>query len=1078
MRSNSQRTTGVWVFVIAMTSAAMVHPSPRVELLPPNRSVTVSLRPGGALQVRLPALSPAAIYSLSVTVCNPSVLKGSHGETFVASPSVFNMEPQNFRPVRGAVHLALFRPNDRILLSKRLWWGDPSLFVHFQPKAAGDHYLELKALDGELKGAAQVSVQLLRLNLRPEEMTRIEREPNDTPEDANPMEIGKPVYGTGDDVDYLYNTDEGKNGWDWFTFEWRGEPKLVFFEVDLLDRDVITTLKLFKQEQTPDGKTRLVEYTQGKDPTEVRHDDQGDELLAWKFVTRVLTPGRYYLAVRPNHPVYTLRTAIYDVPPYLKPEQMGKATPEQIAAAARKAIAVAMRYMVDGGDSFFHNTPRKGGIRVRAENQTDETERCLTCHPGHFTMFSVLSAVKQGYPIANRSQFKWMMDKLYNAMAPFYGHEGAYWTRFDLAPANGVSRLGHMIVLYENYFSGRKTNFPAKAGGFPLLVYRGRDKLPQVGYDGNPKRNFEHDGNRPISDFRVACDSWVCFVEAYKRTGDEKWLKAAQHLESLIRTGRLKDTEDIVEQTKWALYMSDPRFGYVDRLRRDWDDLIEANVQELLRRQQDDGGWLTAEYLSNAHYFPAWELAEKVKKSDPSLVFFTAETVYVLAMALEHLGDIQKPSDILNDPRLAKAVRWILTEQKEFGAWLDQKGELFFTPYLETKWALILLSHLFPGEWSRTKELAQAKQVTPPQMDRLTYTELLDWLDGLWAPLNGRIVRTVLPLLKHDDPLIRQKAAAAIGQMACDTVVKDGLDEAVEPLIGLLTDDAKMVWRSAAWALRQLANNGIGVERIKAALSSDDPRVRRGATRVFLRYFYHLVDRKDIAERLCTLTQDDDPLVRVHALQSLWRWWYRTTDYALRRTIERAFLQLAAKEREPLVRLNIAQALHNILDENTVQFFNNWLRVVHLDEDKERAKQVRVEMVERPLARAVATTLRQCDDVGKETVLTAFGYFYLRGGVGNDYDFITFYDQQAAQELAEALLPLLDHPDTTLRLKATKAAVAARMAKDVRLVTKLMERLKDVDAGVRQAALQALRHPAFPADYRVFTPTVAQRSAQ
>jgi HEAT repeat protein len=113
--------------------------------------------------------------------------------------------------------------------------------------------------------------------------------------------------------------------------------------------------------------------------------------------------------------------------------------------------------------------------------------------------------------------------------------------------------------------------------------------------------------------------------------------------------------------------------------------------------------------------------------------------------------------------------------------------------------------------------------------------------------------------------------------------------------------------------------------------------------------------------------------------------------------------------------------------------------------------------------------------VGKETILTAFGYFYLRGGVGNDYDFITFYDQQAAQTLAEALLPLLDHPDPVMRLKATKAAVAVRLSKDVRLVTKLMERLKDSDGEVRRAALLALQHPAFPTDYRSAPATVAQR---
>ena len=48
----------------------------------------------------------------------------------------------------------------------------------------------------------------------------------------------------------------------------------------------------------------------------------------------------------------------------------------------------------------------------------------------------------------------------------------------------------------------------------------------------------------------------------------------------------------------------------------------------------------------------------------------------------------------------------------------------------------------------------------------------------------------------------------------------DGWDdrEAVEPLVKCLGDPSKIVWRAAAWALRRLGNEGIGVEAIKAAL--------------------------------------------------------------------------------------------------------------------------------------------------------------------------------------------------------------------------------------------------------------------
>ena len=47
----------------------------------------------------------------------------------------------------------------------------------------------------------------------------IEAEPNDSWQQANPLVLGRDVYGTADDVDYLANTQEGKAGLDWFRFE-------------------------------------------------------------------------------------------------------------------------------------------------------------------------------------------------------------------------------------------------------------------------------------------------------------------------------------------------------------------------------------------------------------------------------------------------------------------------------------------------------------------------------------------------------------------------------------------------------------------------------------------------------------------------------------------------------------------------------------------------------------------------------------------------------------------------------------------------------------------------------------------
>src|SRR5579875_1852449 len=317
---------------------------------------------------------------------------------------------------------------------------------------------------------------------------------------ASPMVLGKTVFGTSDDIEYLYNTDEGKVGWQWLTFDYNlPKPKLVFFELDLLDRDVPCTLKIYRLEQGPQG-AHLVEYTQGKDPTEIRHDDQSDELVDFKMITRVLSPGRYYLSIKANDPRWSLRTALYDVPPYQDPHE---------------AVQVAMRYMVDVGDSFFSNTPRKGAVRTRAENVTDETERCITCHPAQFTMLSVLRAQHQGYSVVNKPEYKFMIDKLYNAPAPFYGFPNTYWLRFELAPTNGISRLGKLLLMYEDWVSHHPTEIPGDSANYIRLVYDARNLLPRVDkahfvpeFEPAKTRNYEFDGNRPISDFRVASDSW------------------------------------------------------------------------------------------------------------------------------------------------------------------------------------------------------------------------------------------------------------------------------------------------------------------------------------------------------------------------------------------------------------------------------------------------------------------------------------------------------------------------------------------------------------------------------------------
>jgi HEAT repeat protein len=1002
-----------------------------------------SINPGETRQWTTPSLAQGGYYSVNISLDAPSKLTTADElvPRRIASPITFNVVKDDIIPPAPRVSLSFESAGDPAI-RKGLHAGDPGAYFIVRAAQAGSAKLTLSAPRSAVAPEPiGYRVAMRRLAIAGDDALQIVPNTARDWQHASPMALGRTVFGTSDDIEYLYNTNEGKDGWQWLTFDYKATtPKLAFFELDLLDRDVPCTMKIYRQENGPQG-LHLAEYTRGKDPTEIRHDDQTDELVDFKFMTRVLEPGRYYLSVKSNHPSWSLRTSLYDVPPYTDPQ---------------KAVDLAMRYMVDVGDSFFSNTPRKGAVRTRAENVTDETERCITCHPAHFVMLSTLTAVRNGYTVRNHPEFKFMMDKLYNAPAPFYGFKNTYWLRFELAPTNGISRLGTMLLLYENEVSHRPTATLLYLTHYPQLVYDAREKLPRVDtvhymdkFQPTKTRNYEFDGNRPISDFRVATDSWFLLHSMAGRdaaapsTAAEgpDLAKSAAHIETLMTSAPTNDLEDMVEQTKGMVMMmkADPR------LKARFGPVIQQDIAKILARQHTDGGWVTAEYMSNEQFFDAAARAPFEKKTDPSLQFVTGEVLYTLKVAGYNM----------QDPRVQKAVHWLLGLQRDFGGWLDNKGELFLQPHLETSWAVMGLSQMYPRH-------GPALAPAPAYPSRATGKNLvaeLNWLDQAWYDRSPGALKRVMALLSSPEPLVRAEAAAAVGRMAVDSTHPAAFDAAVEPLANLLGDGTKMVSRAAAWSLRQLGNDDVpgAVDVVKTALASPDDYTRRGAARVFYQYWYHMIGREDVARALVEHVNDPDMLVRIESLKALWRWWYRTDDFELRRQIEQAFLARAAVQHEdPLVRLNVAQAIYNILDDNTVQFHANWLRSMALKQDRDRAEAARIAEVERPISQELAAALRPDNPTARQTVLTALDYYFLRGGIGNDYDSITFYDHEAAETMVKALLPLMNSSDKTIASEALEAAAVARESQDRNLVLAVMSHLNSSDAHARDVTQQEL----------------------
>ena len=224
------------------------------------------------------------------------------------------------------------------------------------------------------------------------------------------------------------------------------KPILVYFQLDLLDRDVSANLRVY----TVDPKSGRPEpYLNGKDPMEIVHDRERERYS--KHISRTFTRGTYYLEVNANHPDYILRTRALPVPPYDEPSQ---------------AVEAGMHYIMNVGDAWFAQVPREGNIYVRAGNMHDTATRCTACHPSSFSTEANLVAHRNGYPIRSKSNFQYVIDRLYNSITPLYGDDGLYWQRFIAIPLQAQGKQGGILLDFEREVSGQETKTVERFGPF------------------------------------------------------------------------------------------------------------------------------------------------------------------------------------------------------------------------------------------------------------------------------------------------------------------------------------------------------------------------------------------------------------------------------------------------------------------------------------------------------------------------------------------------------------------------------------------------------------------------------------
>jgi HEAT repeat protein len=936
--------------------------------------------------------------------------------------------------------------------SKWLHEADGDFYLTLRPRAAGPVTVSLSA-DAAAK-VPEVSASLHKILQAPELKPGLLRgviaaAPNGTWENAQPFELGQTIYGGDDERPYAPSKSEDGyaamlKGFQWFRFTFHEkQPRLVYFVLNVTDRDVPFDVDIFQMGKDAAGKPDVVPFTTGEFVYQIEATQNYPGL--YKFRTRILQPGQeYYVRVAANHPAYQLHTYEYGVPPYSDPHD---------------AVRAGMDFLINMGDSWLSNTPRRGAVSLRTTMQHSETQLCIACHPSQFTTRGYLKAVQNGYAPTQRPSLEFLTDRIYNNARPLYGEPNTNWVRVIYTARTVSSRLPMIEHAFEENVTHDppRKNFDAPYANYLKIHYKGLTKLP----------GDEPDGCEPdVSPFEIATQSWQTFDMLYKRTHTQDWLTERDRVEQMALPYEPKNVIDL----NWKIQL----LSTVDRAK--YATQIDALIDKLYQYETPDGAW-------------PYPFDKTAKTAD----FVSYNSVYALALA----G--RRPE---TDEHLARAVKAMLAAQRQEGSWEgDPVYQGFNTPFRATQFAVMSLSTLYPGS-TVAKNWDAAYPAPPTTLATNDLPTLLAQLDQFWDPAPEPVLKQIRNVLAtSDQPLAREAAARALGHMA---------DPGSMPvLIQGLGDPTKMVQISSAYAIRMVLSRRQdyapeGRKLLAAALASPNARTRWGAARVFNQHFRELTGDPDLLAALEKDLNDPVPFVRLEAASGIWRWYYWQVDQPqIRRGTLEALATRLNTETDPMVRRAVQESVYNLLDENT-GYLSAWIRTSAQEEDKDRINEG-YESAARDQAQVLAKVLREGTSLGREGILNALWDFHIRhyalpqlkadtvsiglpavltkyvSGVpdlhrpgyeyppyreavdfkydvhnsffqtriGNDSDLIHFF-KSSGPELEDALLACLKGADDSMKIQVLKAGSTLSGAADAKFTLAALDLSEDPNKAVRE----------------------------
>jgi hypothetical protein len=332
--------------------------------------------------------------------------------------------------------------------SKWLHSVDLDFYLTLRPRTAGPVTVSLSSprslpvpeISSQLSKILQPSASPLR---RTQHVSRgvIAAMSNGTWQTAQLFELGQTIFGSNDERPYAPSNSEDAyqsmvKGFQWFRFIFREkQPKLVYFVLNVTDRDVPLDVDIFQMGKDSGGQPDAVPFTDGEFVYQVEATQNYPGL--YKFRTRILQPGHeYYVRVAANHPAYQLHTYEYTVP-------------HGNDRDPREAVRAGMDFLINMGDTWLSNTPRRGAIALRTTMQHSETQLCIACHPSQFTTRGYLKAVQNGYAPTQRASLEFLTDRIYNNARPLYGEPNTNWVRIIYTARTEASRLPLIAHAFE-----------------------------------------------------------------------------------------------------------------------------------------------------------------------------------------------------------------------------------------------------------------------------------------------------------------------------------------------------------------------------------------------------------------------------------------------------------------------------------------------------------------------------------------------------------------------------------------------------------------------------------------------------